>query len=274
MTPTIGCFLRAATVTAFLASCGIAAALAQDDTSDLAAKSQNPIANLISLPVQANWNFPIGPHDRTQTVINVQPVLPFAINNEWTLVTRWIVPLINQPDLLSDSGGTFGLGDFNPSFFFATNIAPDLMIGAGPTFLLPTATSRELGNGKWGAGPTAVIVWTPKPWVIGVLANNIWSFAGDSDRQSVNRFLMQPFINYNLPKGWYIATAPIITADWKAAHGDKWTVPIGGGVGRVMPIAGQPVNLSLQGYYNVVSPDITHGPNWQVRASVALLFPK
>lgn len=248
--------------------------LAQDNASALAAKVQNPIADLISLPIQSNFNMGIGPHDRTQTVVNVQPVVPFGLTPDWMLVTRWIMPIINQPNIANSSGGTFGLGDFNPSFFLVPKLPGDVMIGFGPTLLFPTATSRETGSGKWGAGPTAVVVWMPKPWVVGVLANNIWSYAGNSGRQSVNSFLLQPFINYNLPEGWYLTTSPIVTANWKAASDDRWVVPIGGGVGKIWHIGHQPVNTTLQGYWNVVRPETTHGPDWQVRAQFTLLFPK
>jgi hypothetical protein len=253
---------------------GYAASPEDEHQGSLAAKSQNPIADLISLPIQPNFNFGLGPHDRTQTVVNVQPVIPFGLGEDFNLVTRWIMPLVNQPDLTRNSGATFGLGDFNPSLFLVPKMPGDLMIGFGPTFLLPTATSRVLGNGKWGIGPTAVAVWSPPPWVVGVLINNIWSFAGDGDRHRVNQMLIQPFINYNLPEGWYLSTAPIITANWAAKSGDKWTVPIGGGFGKIWRIGHQPVNTSIQAYYNVAHPDSLRGPDWSLRLQWTFLFPK
>ncbi|QQS15208.1 MAG: neuromedin U [Rhodospirillales bacterium] len=240
----------------------------------MAAKSQNPIADLISLPIQPNFNFGLGPHDRTQSLVNVQPVIPIGLGDDFNLVTRVIMPLINQPDLRQSSGATFGLGDFNPTFFLVPKMPGNLMVGFGPTFLLPTATDRVLGNGKWGIGPSAVVVWSPAPWVLGALVNNIWSFAGDSQRKNVDRMTFQPFVNYNLPGGWYLSTGPIITADWTARSGDRWTVPVGGGVGKIWRIGHQPVNTSVQAYYNVVKPQTVNGPDWQLRLQWTFLFPK
>ena len=246
----------------------------EEATGSLAAKVQNPIADLISLPIQSNHNFGLGPHDRTQTIVNVQPVVPFSLGPDWNLVTRWIMPIVNQPNLASSHGATFGLGDFNPSFFLVPKLPGDVMVGFGPTLLFPTATSRETGSGKWGAGPTAVVVWMPKPWVVGVLANNIWSYAGNGDRAAVSTFLLQPFVNYNLPDGWYLTSSPVVTANWKAPSDDRWVVPIGGGVGKIWHLGHQPINTTVQAYWNVVHPETVHGPNWQVRAQFTLLFPK
>jgi hypothetical protein len=246
---------------------------AEDETDKLAKAAQNPIANLISVPFQNNWNFGIGPYDRTQYLLNVQPVIPASLSPDWLLVSRIITPILSQPDVLSPNGSTFGLGDINPSFFFVPKkSANNLTWGVGPVFVFPTATASDLGAGKWSIGPTAVIVWTKDKWVIGALANQVWSFAGDSDRQAVSQFLLQPFINYNLPKGWYLTTSPIITANWIADGGNQWTVPLGGGVGRLFRLGKQPLNASLQAYGYVAKPE--GGPDWLLRFQVQLLFPK
>ena len=241
------------------------------DSGDLAQQAQNPIANLISVPFQNNTNFNVGPFDKEQNILNIQPVIPFKLNDDWNLVTRWILPVVYQPPAYQGDESDFGLGNFNPSFFFVNQVSPKLMIGAGPTFLLPTNTDRSLGPDKWGAGPTAAIVWTPGKWVVGALVNNIWSFAGDSSEPDVNAFLLQYFINYNLKHGWYLTTAPIITANWEAPADDQWTLPFGGGVGRVFNVGAQPVNMSLSAYDNVITPE--GGPDWQLRFQVQLLFP-
>jgi hypothetical protein len=254
--------------------CAHAAPHQEGGGGSLAAKSQNPIADLISVPIQPNFNFGLGPHDRTQTVVNIQPVIPFRLGEDFNLVTRWIMPLVNQPDLRRHDGATFGLGDFNPSLFLVPRTPGDLMVGFGPTVLVPTATDSVLGNGKWGIGPAAVAVWSPAPWVVGALVNNIWSIGGDSQRKNVNRFLLQPFVNYNLPNGWYLTTSPIITADWIARSDDRWTVPIGGGFGKIWRIGHQPVNTSLTAYYNVVRPETLRGPDWTLRLQWTFLFPK
>jgi hypothetical protein len=239
---------------------------------NLAKQSQNPIANLISVPFQNNTNFNVGRLDNDQNILNIQPVIPFKLNEDWNLITRWILPVVYQPPLFQGDDTDFGLGDFNPSFFFATTAGSNLTWGVGPTFLLPTSTDRRLGPDKWGAGPTGVIVWTPGSWVVGALANNIWSFAGSSKDPDVNQFLLQYFINYNMAHGWYLVSAPIITADWTRDSGDQWTLPLGGGFGRVFNIGAQPVNVSLQAYDNVITPE--GGPDWQLRFQFQLLFPQ
>jgi len=239
---------------------------------NLAEQSQNPIANLISVPFQNNTNFGVGELDRTQNILNIQPVIPIDLNDDWLLVTRTILPIVYQPALNKTQDSHFGLGDLNPQLFFVPKTNSKITWGVGPVFLLPTATDDSLGTGKWGIGPTAVIVVTDAPWVVGALANNIWSFAGDSDRPDVSQFLVQPFINYNLPNGWYLISAPIITANWNASSGNKWTVPIGGGVGKLFNIGNQAVNASIQGYWNAKTPE--GGADWTLRTQFQLLFPK
>lgn len=142
----------------------------------------------------------------------------------------------------------------------------------GPILSFPSATDEVLGAEKWSAGPTAVALKIQGPWVVGALANNLWSYAGDDDREDVNQFLFQYFINYNMPQGWYISSAPIITANWKADSGNQWTVPVGGGVGKIFRIGKQPVNAQAQAFYNVERPD--NGPDWTLRLQLLFLFPK
>jgi hypothetical protein len=237
----------------------------------LAKQAQNPIASLISLPFQSNTNFGVGPNDATQEVLNIQPVVPFKLSNDWNLITRTILPVIYQPGIPGLFDDTFGLGDLNPTLFFSPT-GFGLTWGIGPTFLLPTATSDFLGSGKWGAGPAAVVVDTTGPWVFGALVSNVWSFAGDSQRMDVNQFLLQPFVNYNLANGWYLTSSPVITANWEAPSDQRWTVPIGGGFGKIFRIGSQPMNASLQGYGYAVTPD--SGPDWTIRFQIQLLFPK
>lgn len=257
------------------------AAKAQDrSASDLAAAAQNPVANLISLPLQNNTLFGVGPNDGTANVLNIQPVIPVTVGN-WNLINRTIAPVIYLPDVTRGleslpegvgGGSAFGLGDINHSVFISPAQAGGVIWGVGPSITLPTATDRKLGSDKWSAGPTAVALITPVPWVAGVLARQLWSFAGDDDRRDVSQFLVQPFVNYNLEDGWYLVSAPIITANWKARSGDRWLVPLGGGAGKLFNIGKQPVNANLQAYYNVESPAL--GPEWSLRFQVQLLFPK
>jgi opacity protein-like surface antigen len=241
------------------------------DTEALARASQNPIANMISLPFQNNSNFNSGPFNRMQDILNIQPVIPMPLGSDWNVISRTIVPLMSQPDPVFDSS-TNGIGDITQSLFLSPSHPGELIWGVGPVYTFPSASDAILGTGKVLAGPTVVGLVTPGHWVIGVLANNQWSVAGDPNRKSVNAFLAQPFINYNMAGGWFLTSSPIITADWLAPSGQQWTVPVGGGFGRVFKIDGQAYNASIAGYYNAVRPDNTS--NWQLRVQFALLFPK
>jgi len=245
---------------------------AADNTEALAKAAQNPIANMISLPVQNNTNFGIGPHNRTQNIANIQPVIPFELSEDWIVINRVIAPLVYQPFVGETSGGMFGLGDISYNAFFSPSDSGGITWGVGPIISFPSATDSILGSGKWSAGPSAIVLAMQGKWVYGALINNIWDFAGSSSRNHVNQMLIQPFINYNLPNGWYLSSVPIITANWKAESSERWIVPLGGGVGKVLNIGDQPINCSVQAYSNVVKPD--GGPDWQLRLQVQLLFPK
>ena len=244
----------------------------EDQTGDLQKATQNPIASLISVPLQSNTNFGVGPLDRTQNVLNIQPVIPVQVSKKWNLITRTIVPLIYQPDVTQRNLGVMGLGDINPTFFLSPAKPGKLIWGIGPSFILPTATNSVLGQGKWSAGPSVVALMQPGHWTIGALVNNVWNFAGRSDKPAVKQMLLQYFINYNLKKGWFTVLAPIITANWKASRGNVWTVPFGGGIGRIMKFGTQPVNLSVQFYGNATHPAGTSP--WSMRMQLAFLFPK
>ena len=254
-----------------LATGGLTPGLAQEET-ELAKKTQNPVSDLISVPFQSNFNFGVGPGDNLQYVLNIQPVVPFTLTEEWNLITRTIIPLIDQPELAPGFGDEFGLGDVQTSLFFSPAKPGAFIWGLGPVFQFPTATDESLGTEKWAAGPTAVALTIQGPWVVGVLVNNIWSFAGDHDRDDVNQMLLQYFINYNLPGGWYLTSSPIITANWEADSDNRWTVPIGGGFGKIHRIGKLPVNVSLAAFYNVETPD--GGPEWSLRFQIAFLFPR
>src|SRR5580698_465471 len=161
----------------------------QGSSESLAKATQNPVASLISVPFQNNFNFASGPYGRVQNVLNIQPVIPMELNDSWNLITRVIIPVIDQPQIATPSLGTSGFGDVNPTFFFSPAKVHKLIWGLGPTFSLRTETNSALGNGKWGAGPAFVALVQPKEWTIGALVNNIWSFAGDKDSPSVKAFL-------------------------------------------------------------------------------------
>jgi hypothetical protein len=245
------------------------------NADELRKEAQNPVASLISVPVQDNFNGGIDPGNRMQNVLNIQPVIPVKVNDNWNLIIRWITPIIYQP-LPAPSPlpqiGVSGLGDMQPTFLLSPRKPHKVIWGLGPIFQLPTATSQYLGQGKLGIGPNVVALAMPGHFVLGVLANNIWSVAGSGSRPSINQMLLQYFINYNMKKGWYLTTQPIVTANWEVGNNGRWVVPFGGGVGRIMKLGFQPVNINVQAYGNAVHPP--GASPWGVRATFALLFPK
>jgi hypothetical protein len=242
---------------------------------DLAKATQNPVASLISVPVSNVTDFNIGPFDRDRnTVIQVQPVIPISLGQNWNLITRTIGAFVFQPDVTQPQQGTFGINDINPSFFLSSANPGKLIWGAGPTFLIPTASDNVLGTGKFCIGPAIVALVQPGKWTLGVLVNNLWSVAGSGSRPDVNSMTLQYFINYNLKKGYYITLQPIISANWNAPSGDIWLVPFGGGIGRIMRLGFQPVNVTVQAYGNVKRPDNFPSPTWQLKFQIAFLYPK
>jgi hypothetical protein len=263
-------------------------------TGDLQKATQNPVAGLISVPIQTNTNFGIGPFSRTQNVLNIQPVIPVNVSQNWTMIIRWITPIVwqpapgtanlevfgiveNTPTYLAAQdvqahAGVFGFGDMTPTFFLSPSTPHKVIWGAGPMFALPTATGQVLGQGKLSMGPSIVALTQPGPWTIGALVNNIWSVAGPSDRADVKQMSLQYFINYNLKKGWSISMSPTITANWQASSENVWTVPVGGGVGRVFRLGYQPMNASAAFFGNAVHP--AGGSPWGMRLQISFLFPK
>jgi hypothetical protein len=246
----------------------------QQSAEELAKKVQNPVADLISVPLQNNFNFNVGPEDGLQYVLNVQPVIPIKLSGDWNLITRTIVPIISQPGFSPGQDRVNGIGDIQFTGFLSPANSEGLIWGAGPVVQFPTNSNDRLGNDRWGLGASAVALKLSKgsPWVYGALINNIWSVSGSDSDPSYSNFLIQPFLNYNFKGGVYLSSAPIITADWKADSGDRWTLPLGGGVGKIVRFGRLPVNLQLQAYYNVVTPD--NGADWQLRFQVQFLFPK
>ena len=240
---------------------------------ELAKKTQNPVADLISVPFQNNFNFGTGPEEKTVWVMNVQPVIPFHLTESWNLITRIIMPIIDQPSLAPGLPQVYALGDINPTFFLSPVGSKEFIWGVGPTFTFPTASNKLVGAGKYSAGPSGVALVMKGPWVGGALANNQWSFAGWGEKP-VNQLLIQPFLNYNLGHGWYLVSAPIVTADWTASASQQWTLPIGGGGGKLSRVGrvGLPINVQIQGFYNAVKPDNTG--NWLLRFQFQFLFPK
>lgn len=252
---------------------------AEPSASDLAKKLQNPIGDLYSMPFQANTNFNAGPNKGTQVTLNIQPVIPLHLNEDWNVITRTILPLVWSPSMQPAQSVPFGTGPTTFSAFLSPKHAQGGWVwGIGPVLQLPTASNARLGSSVWGAGPTAVAVKLSGPWVTGALINNVWSMGGangptgkSAGGTGYNMLTLQPFINFNFGDGWYVTSSPIITANWLAAGNNAWTVPVGGGMGRVIRIGGKlPLNLMLAGYWNAVRPEF--GATWQMRAQATLIF--
>lgn len=251
------------------------AAAQEGDATNLAKAAQNPIADMISVPIQYNINFDTGPLGGTQHLVNIQPVYPVKLNADWNVITRTIVPVLSQPAFAAGQDREFGLGDIQFSAFLSpTAPVGGWILGVGAIAQLNTATDDRLGQGAWGLGPTAVALKMSGSWVYGALINNVWSVSEEDGRPGVNQMLIQPFINYNFPDapGRYLSFSPIVTADWKADSGQRWTIPLGLSIGQILKIGGQPLNLQAGAYYNVQHPD--DGARWQIRFLVAFLFPK
>jgi len=242
-------------------------AYAEEETEgDMAAAAQNPLTAMISLPFQNNTVFG-GEGVEYANTLNIQPVYPVHLNDDWGLITRTIVPVVSWPIAGERQNG---LGDTSfTGWFSPTKPAGNITWGVGPVVYLPTSTKTTLGAGQWGGGASAVGVLMSGPWVAGALVNNIWGF---SDTRELNAFLFQYFVNYNLSDGWYLVSAPIMTADWNAASGDQWVVPFGGGVGKLLRIGKLPVNFNAQFYFNVDKPD-GYG-DYSARVQLQFMFPK
>ena len=242
----------------------------QAKAEELAKAAQNPVANMNSVPIQFNWTTGGGVGDETQSVVNVQPVLPLQIDDDWNLISRTIVPFVSLPGGGSDR--ITGIGDIQEQLYLTPIKSKGLVWGFGPTFSFPTATNAAISTGQYALGPAIVVLKMGKKWVYGGVANQLWRIGGSEETPAINSFFVQPFINYNLKRGWVISTAPAITANWDAPSGQQWTVPLGVGVSKLTVVGKQPMNIVLQYYANVVRPDAVGSS--VIRMQVALLFPK
>ena len=243
---------------------------AKDDAAELAKKLANPIASLISVPLQFNFDHKMGAEDKGhRSLLNVQPVIPFTIDEEWNLISRTIVPLIDQNHM---PGNETGVGDVLQSLFFSPKEPTAGVIwGVGPVLSLPTATDDVLGSEKWGAGPTAVALRQDGPWTYGALVNHVWSFAGDDDRNDINNTFMQPFLTYIVKK---TKTTFVLNTesshDWRS---DRWSVPVNSMVQQMFKIGDMPMQLGAGPRFWAESP--TGGPEgWGFRVQLTFLFPK
>ena len=264
-------YVRVLFVAAAIALVAAGSVSAQEPTAtDLAKTVQNPIGAIYSFPFQNNTTFGVGPADATFNTLNIQPVIPTPLSSKILLINRAIIPVKYVGEAVEGQGTASGLGDITIELPFTAAAPGKVIWGIGPAFILPTATDDRLGAGKWQAGLLGVILTMPGHWVIGALAQNTWSFAGDEARADVNFFFSQYFVNYNLADGWYLTSSPIITANWEAESGEQWTVPVGGGFGKVQKFK-IPVNFQIQAFYNAVKPD--PAGDWSLRLQIQPMIP-
>lgn len=259
---------RATLVAGLLALLVGTSAQAQSD-EELAKKLANPVASLVSVPFQFNWDTDFGPDDDGERLlVNLQPVIPFSLNADWNVIVRTIVPVISQDGVPPGAGSEFGLGDTVQSVFFSPKEPGPggWIFGVGPVLLWPTATEDSLGLDTFGAGPTALALWQDGPWTAGALGNHIWSVSGDAD---ISTTFLQPFVNYTLPSAttFYLNTES--TYDWEA---EQWSLPINAGVNQLITLGGQRIQLGGGLGYWADGPE--NGPEgWRARLNLVFLFP-
>lgn len=264
--------VRVTSLAVFLAGSFALPAQADSD-AELAKQTQNPIAALISLPFQLNYDADIGPLKQGERwQLNIQPVIPVSIGTDWNLISRTILPLVSQDDVAPGAGSQSGVGDITQSFFFSPKkpTASGWIWGAGPVLLLPTGND-DLTADKWGAGPTAVLLKQDSGWTYGALANHIWSFAGDDDRQDISTTFVQPFLSYTTKTYTTLGINTESTYNWES---EQWSVPINLTVTQLLKIGGQPMTLGAGARYWADSPDNVGPEGWGLRLTATFLFPK
>ena len=251
--------------------------------SEIAEASQNPITMIYSLPIQNNTYFGLGDSDEVKNIANFQPVVPMDITEDWDIVWRLIMPVVTTPgipnsfnnsgEVTSFEGGTTALGDTTLSAFLAPKKSGKFIWGAGAIFYMPTATDDTLKTKQWGIGPSFVGLRIDGKWTYGALIMDVFSFGVDNGvgGKKIDFLQVQPFVNYNMGDGWFLTTVPFITSKWEEKPKDRWTVPIGGGVGKGFKVSKVPVSATIQAYYNIIKPE-TMGEDWQLRLQAQIFF--
>jgi hypothetical protein len=244
--------------------------MGEQSEEELAKATLNPIASLVSLPIQNNWDYGIGETNATRYTMNVQPVIPFSLGSSYNLITRTIVPYIHSDSPVIGGDGVTGLGDITQSFFFSPkDTVGGWIMGSGPVLLYPSASIETLGSEKWGAGPTGVALKQENGFTYGMLFNHIWSFAGNDKRANVSVTFLEPFVSYTTKTYTSFGVNTESTYDWENS---QWTVPINVSVTQMLKIGGQPLTLQLGYRYYAETPD--NGPDWGIRFAITFLFPK
>ena len=250
---------------------------AQDEKEDAALAAQNPLANIISMPLQNNTSFGYGDKDLTGNTLNIQPIIPFSLGKGgWVMINRFIIPWPKTiPTYDTDSGtsgSVTGLGNINYTLWIAPPPFGKLTTGFGAVTIWPTATKDELGTDKFSVGPSVVLVYGQEKYMLAAVISQWWSAGGDPDAADVSTFYMQPIFTWFLPKKWYLSSGPIITANWEAEQSQRWTVPLGGGGGKMFNLGKQPLDFQMQAFYYAVKPDAA--PDWELRVQLKFIFPK
>ena len=262
-------------IIAAIAALGLSAqtvAQATDD-AELAQELTNPIADLMTIPIQMNFDNDIGVNDEgSKITTNVQPVIPFEINQDWNLITRTIMPVIYQDDVFPGEGSQFGLGDITEQLFFSPKqpTAGGVIWGVGGVFILPTATDSKLGTEKWSLGPAAVVITMRGPWTFGALANHAWSIAGDSDRPDISNTFLQPFAAYTWPNAWTASIQSESNYNWKSK---KWSIPVNVAASKLVFFGKLPVSLQAGVGYWLETPE-TGPEGWRFRLQANIVLPK
>jgi hypothetical protein len=269
-------FLRSTTLLCLLLS--VAPAQAQQASTpapspsamtdqQLAISVHNPFEDFVKVPIESDTGFQLGRDHKVGDAVNIEPLLPFSLNQDWDLMARPSLTVAYSPTPHEQSG----LEDLQTSFFLTPHKESTWIWGAGPIFQFPTGSSSGLGSGRWSAGPTAALVYSQGAWLNAILTSHLMSFAGNRARRSVNQTYIEPMISYNLDSGWYADVDPQMTYDWTADTANAWLIPMGADVGKAFNIGPQSLSLQLGAYDLVKRPD--GAPQWIARVSVTFLFP-
>ena len=242
-----------------------------DESEKLAKKLSNPISDLVSVPFQFNWYQNVGPLELSTFVLNVQPVIPLQLSNDWNLILRIIVPFVGQPPFFTGDVSTFGVGDITSSFFFSPRNNSGFTWGVGPVFETPSSYQPTIGSGRYSIGPTAVALQQTGKWTIGTLWNQVWSVAGDKRRADVEEMFLQPFIAYQATHTITLTVTSETTANWQATGNDRWTVPLLGLISKLDKFGPFPASYQLGLSWFPAHPDL--GPSWNIRGAVVILLP-
>jgi len=247
-------------------------ALAAEADREISKQGQEGVAYAGRLRIGNDWNAGLGLRDRTQAVTTLEGAIPFT--TAWTpALLHLALPLLWQPVDYAVRGGQYGMGDFEARLYALPGPQGTVSWGLGPALRLPTGTDSTIGQHKWSAGVAGGLAAAPGPWVLSIEAQQLWSLLGPSSRPEVNELQLRPVLSLYLPGNWFLVTAPLILARWKVPSGDRWTVPVGGGFGKVLSVGTQRLTLGLEAYAPLIHPGTGSWADWTVRAQVAFLFP-